>query len=72
VRVERVALEHHGDVAVSRRQIVHHAIADAHLATGDVLEPGDHAQRGRLAAAGWPDQADELAVLDIEVQLVDS
>ena len=34
------------------------------VAGGDVLQPGDHAQQGRLAAAGGADQHDELAVLD--------
>ena len=41
------------------------------VAVGDLLEPGDHAQAGRLAAAGRPDQDQELAVLDLEVQVVD-
>ena len=51
VRIKRVVLEHHGDVALFRRHVVDHAIADADLAAGDVLEPGNHAQQGRLAAA---------------------
>ena len=32
VLVERVVLEHHGDVAVARRQVVDHPLADADLA----------------------------------------
>jgi len=39
---------------------------DADLARGDLLEPGDHAQGRGLAAAGWPDEDHELAVLDPE------
>ena len=66
VRVERVVLEHHGDVALLRRQVVDHPLADADLARGDVLEPGDHAQQRRLAAAGRADEDDELAVLDVD------
>ena len=38
---------------------------------GDVLQPGDHAQQGRLAAARRADQHDELAVVDGEVDAVD-
>jgi hypothetical protein len=72
VRVERVVLEDHRDVAVLRRQPVDDAVGDADLAAGDVLEPGDHPQRGRLAAAGRADQDDELAVGDLEVQVGDS
>ena len=38
---------------------------------GDALEPGDHPQQRRLAAARRPDQHRELAVLDVEVDPVD-
>ena len=64
VRIERVVLEHHGDVALFRRHVVDDAVADADLAAGDVLQPRDHAQQGGLAAAGGADQHDELAVVD--------
>ena len=43
----------------------------AELAVADVLEAGDHAQQGRLAAARRPDEDDELAVLDVEVDAID-
>ena len=42
-------------------------VADHDLAVADVLEPGDHAQRRGLAAAGRPDQHDEFVVGDVEV-----
>ena len=71
VRVERVALEDHRDVAVLGREVVDHAVADLELALGDVLEAGDHAQRGRLAAARRADEDQELLVLDLEVEIVD-
>jgi hypothetical protein len=45
VRVERVVLEHHRDVALLGRHVVDHAVADADLARGDLLEAGDHAQQ---------------------------
>ena len=51
VRIERVVLEHHRDVAVLGLEFVHHAAADRDLAGADRLEPGDHAQQGGLAAA---------------------
>ena len=38
-------------------------------AGGDLLEPGDHPERGRLAAAGRADEDHELAVGDLEVEL---
>ncbi len=68
VRVERVALEHHRDVAVTRRHVVDDALADPQRALGDLLEAGDHPQRRRLAAPGRPDEHHELAVGDLEVE----
>jgi hypothetical protein len=49
--IERVILEHHGDVAILRLQVVHDPAADLDRAAADLLEPGDHAQRRRFAAA---------------------
>ena len=51
VWVERVVLEHHRDVPVLRRHVVDDDVVDRDLAVGDLLEPGDHAERRRLAAA---------------------
>ena len=71
VRIERVVLEHHGDVALFRRQIVDHPVADADFARGDVLKAGDHPQQRRFAAARWADQHDELAIADRNIDAVD-
>ena len=46
VRVQRVALEDHRDVAVLGRDVVDDAIADPQRAAGDVLE-------ARRSSAGW-------------------
>ena len=51
VRVQRIVLEHHRDIALGRLQRVDHAIADRDGAAADFFEPGHHAQQGRLAAA---------------------
>ena len=71
VRVERVALEDHRDVAILGRHVVDDAIADAEGAAGDLLEAGDHPQAGRLAAARRPDEDHELAVTDLEIKVLD-
>ncbi len=71
VRVERVALEHHGDAALGRRDVVDQPPVDVQLAAGDFLESGDHAQQCRLAAAGRSDENDELALGDVEIDAVD-
>ena len=71
VRIERVVLEHHGDVAVLGLELVDHPVADRDLAAGDALEPRHHAQQGGLAAARGTDDDDELAVGDLHVDAVD-
>ncbi len=67
VRIERVVLEHHRDVAVLWRHIVDDVAPDHDVAVGDVLKAGDHPQRGRFSAAGRPDQHDKLMVGDVEI-----
>jgi hypothetical protein len=71
VRVQRVILEHHGDVAIHRRQIVDDFVADQDVARGDRLESRHHAQGRGLAAAGRADQHHELLVADFQVHVVD-
>jgi hypothetical protein len=71
VRVERVVLEDHRDVTIARRLLVDDLVADPQLALADVLEPRDHPQRGRLAAARRSDEDHELAVLDLEAHVLD-
>jgi len=65
VRVQGVVLEHHRDVAVLRFQIVDDALADRDFARRDRLQPSDHAQQRRLAAARGSDHHDEFAVVDL-------
>ena len=71
VRVERVVLEDHRDVAPLRREVVDDRVADANLAFGDLLEARDHPQGSRLPAPRGADEDDELAVLDLEIELID-
>ena len=71
MRVERIILEHHGDVAVLRVALVDDLAVDADLAARRLLQARDHAQDGALAAARWPDQHQKLLVGDIEVDAVD-
>ena len=70
VRVERVVLEHHGDIALARRQPVDDLRGDADLTLAHMLEACDHPQRRRLAAAGWPDEHHELAVGDLQREVL--
>ena len=71
VRVERVGLEDHGELALGRRHLGHVCAVDEDVAAADLLEAGDHPEQRRLAAAGGADEDDELAVVDLEVDAVD-
>ena len=71
LRVERVVLEHHGDVAILRRQVVDDPSADRDLAAGNIFESRDHAQQRRLATARRPDKNDEFAVRDFDIDAMD-
>ena len=44
---------------------------DAQRAAGDLLQAGDHAQQGGLAAARGADEHHEFAGLDVEIDAVD-
>ena len=70
VLVESVVLEHHGDVAVARRQMVDDPIADADIAAADVLQARNHAQRRRFPAARRADQSHELLVGNLKVDIL--
>src|SRR5262245_35536747 len=71
VWVEGIVLEHHREVAVARWSVVHEPSADQQVAGGDVLDPRDHPEQRRLAAARRPDEDQELAVGDIQAHVVD-
>ncbi len=50
--------------------VVDHLVADPDLPLGDVLEAGDHPQRGGLTRAGGADNDHELAVVDGEAHVL--
>jgi hypothetical protein len=71
MRVERVALKDHRDVAISRGDVVHDTVADRDHAFRDVLETGDHPQRRRLAGSRRADEDHELPVGHVQVKAGD-
>src|SRR5215472_1609194 len=71
MRVERVVLEHHGDVAVHRRQFVDHVAVDGDVARTDRFESGDHPEGRGLAATGRPDEDHELLVANLQIDVLD-
>src|SRR4029453_5664090 len=66
-----MALKDHAEIAVARLEIVHHASVDTDFPRGRVLETRDYSPRGRLAASGWSDEHNELAVFDRKGQVLD-
>src|SRR4029077_19006136 len=68
-RVERVVLKDHRHVALSRVKPVDEPVSNADLALADLLEPGEHPQRRRLAATGWSDDHHQFAGVDPEVEV---
>ena len=71
VRIEREELEDEGDVALGGAVEGDVVAAEEDAAGGRQLEPGDHAERRRLAAARRPEHDEELAVGDGEVRVAD-
>jgi hypothetical protein len=69
VRVQRVVLEHHGQVAPARLHVVHDLPADADLTFLALLEPGDETKGSGLATAGRPDEDEELSLGDVDAQV---
>ena len=63
-RVQRVGLEHHGDVTVLGAHAAHVLITDHDRAAGDGLKAGDAVHQRGFTAARRADQDQELAFLD--------
>ena len=70
MRIERVVLEDKREVAIARVDVVCPLSAEVEVAPSDAFEAGNHAQRGRLAATGGPEQNYELAVADMQVDVI--
>jgi hypothetical protein len=71
VRVQRVALEHHRQVALGRGQARDVAAVEMDAAGGERLEARDQPQQRRLAAARRADEHGELAARDRQVDALD-
>lgn len=71
MRVERVGLEHHGQLALGRRLAGDVTAVDVDGAAAGVLQPGYQPQQRGLAATRRADEDDELAILDHQVEAGD-
>ncbi len=72
VRVERVALEHHRDVAVLGQRVRDVAAVDVHRALGGFVQPGDDVQERALAAARGADEDEKVAGHDLDVDALEN
>ncbi len=64
---QRVVLEHHRSI---RTGLGHFLLLQDYPALGRLQQARDDVQHGRLAATGVADQGDELALLDLQVHIV--
>ena len=71
VRKERIGLEHHVDGPLVRRNVRHILAVNEDPARRWLLEARQHAQQRRLAAAGCPQQAEYLTLVDLERYAID-
>ncbi|MCY1366625.1 hypothetical protein D9M69_535290 [compost metagenome] len=69
-RVQRVGLEHHGDVPVLGAHAADVGVVDHDRAAADALQPGDAVHQGGFAAARRADQDEELAGVDLQLDVL--
>jgi hypothetical protein len=69
---QRVILEHDVDRPRRRRHRRHVDAINLYATAVNALEPGQHAQQCRLAASRRPQQAEQLAPVDIKRQIINS
>ena len=67
VRVQRVVLEHHREIASLGWYLGHILPVDQDATARGHFEPGDDPQHGGLAAARRPDERKTLTVADVEI-----
>src|SRR5207247_5616263 len=68
---EGVALKDKGDVAILGLEPNDTPAVDQDVALIRILEPREHAQRSRLSAPGGTEQHQELAIGDVEIEMID-
>ena len=70
VRIEGVRLEYHRDVTIFRQYLGNVPLADIDLPRAWRLEPGEDAQRRRLARSGSPEKHQEFPGLHLQVEFL--
>ena len=70
MRIQRVVLEHHRDIACFGWNVIHSFAVDQQIAAADLLKPGNHTQGGRFTAARRADKYDELFIGNFQVEVL--
>ena len=71
MRIQRVILEHHRDIALFGLHLVYHGATDANFACADFFQPGNHPQKRALATARGSNQHGKFAVGDLNIDSAD-
>ncbi len=71
VRIKGIALEDHGNIPVTGRDIVDFLSVDTERSGGNILKSGYPTQGCGLSASGRTDKDNEFLILDFQVQIRD-
>ena len=69
MRVKRVALEHHRDVASGRRYTADGPASNPDFSAGGSVKTSKESEQGAFAATRGADQHQEFTILDCQIQL---
>ena len=69
MRVQRVVLKYHRNVSVFGVDVVYLFTVDKKLSFRDLLQAGNHPQRGGFTTAGRTYQHDKLLILNFQVEV---
>jgi hypothetical protein len=71
MREQGIALEHHADIPLMRCEADHLGLTEFQAAPIRTREAREHHQQGRLAGTRRPEQGQELAAANLEVDMVE-
>ena len=69
MRVKRVVLEDHRDIARFSGDIIHADPVNDQLTGADLLQPGNHAQGRGFTTSRWTNEHNEFFVFYFEVEI---
>src|SRR5688572_28501704 len=70
MRIKRIALKHHRDIAIFRSHIIYDAITNIDATVTDFFQTGEHTKAGGFTAARWSDKYEKLFIGDLNIQIV--